>query len=219
MGQVNELKNFSRGQIDVALMKIGQDAGMGTAEGINAWLQGDLIIQKLLSFSKNEHGHYVFTITGLDLTGKKEIARMEKGNFRLSNYARQILTSINADSYDAKHRLEDGREYNIVLVPGCEVEKNRMTANIQKYARSFGYEVPFAGVIPRIREAVSDKQMEQMNIWYIACLHMPIKDADGDPHVLDADRNDDGRWLYTYWDYPDHQWDDYGAFAFLVLAS
>ncbi len=86
-----------------------------------------------------------------------------------------------------------------------------MTANIQKYARSFGYEVPFAGVIPRIREAVSDKQMEQMNIWYIACLHMPIKDADGDPHVLGAYRDDDGRWLYTDWDYPDHQWNGNGA--------
>jgi len=187
MGQVNELKNFSRGQIDAT--------------------------------SKNEHGHYVFTITGLDLTGKKEIARMEKGNFRLSDYARQTLTSINADSYNANHRLEDGKEYNIVLVPGREVKKNRMTANIQKYARSFGYEVPFAGVIPRIREAVSDKQMEQMNIWYIACLHMPIKDTDGDPLVLGVYRHGDGRWLYTYWGNPDYQWYGYGAFAFLVLAS
>jgi hypothetical protein len=205
MGQVNELKNFSRGQIDAALMKIGQDA--------------DLYNKLVDRISKNEHGHYVFTITGLDLTGKKEIARMEKGNFRLSDYARQTLTSINADSYNANHRLEDGKEYNIVLVPGREVKKNRMTANIQKYARSFGYEVPFAGVIPRIREAVSDKQMEQMNIWYIACLHMPIKDTDGDPSVLGVRRHGVGRCLYAFWDDPDSQWRGHGAFAFLVLAS
>jgi len=216
MGQVNELKNFSRGQLDAALMKIGQDAGMGTAEGINAWLRGDLIIQKPFPFSINEHGHYVFTITGRDFTGEQEIARMEKGNFRLSNRVRQILTSINADSYDVNHRLEDGREYNIVLVPGHEVEENRMTANIQKYARSFGYGRPFAGVMPRIREAVSDKQMEQMNISYIACLHMPIEDAGGDPRVLGAPHFGGGLWSNMYWDSPDSRWNSDGAFAFLV---
>jgi hypothetical protein len=40
--------------------------------------------------------------------------------------------------------------------------------------------------------------------------------SDGDPNVLNANRNDDGRWLNTNWDKPDNKWNDNGAFAFLV---
>jgi len=40
--------------------------------------------------------------------------------------------------------------------------------------------------------------------------------SDGDPNVLNTNRNDDGRWLNTNWDHPDNQWNDNGAFAFLV---
>lgn len=46
MGQVKELKDFTRGQLDAALMKIGQDVGMGTAEGIQAFLRNELVVQQ-----------------------------------------------------------------------------------------------------------------------------------------------------------------------------
>jgi hypothetical protein len=220
MGRINELKDFSRGQLDAALMKIGQDAGMGTAEGIEAWLRGDLAIKpKPLPFFKNEHGHYVFTITGLNLTGKQEVTRMKEGGFLLRDPACQILMSTNSDSYDANHRLEDGKEYHLVLILNREIEKNRTTTNIQKYARSFGYEVPLAGIMPRLRETVLDKQMEQMDIYYIAGLHKPIQDTNGDPYVLSAGRGDDSRWLSTGQGSPDSQFNCIGASAFLVPAS
>jgi len=45
MGQVNDLKDFTRGQLDAALMKIGQDVGMGTKEGIEAFLRGELAVK------------------------------------------------------------------------------------------------------------------------------------------------------------------------------
>ena len=43
--------------------------------------------------------------------------------------------------------------------------------------------------------------------------------SDGDPNVLNANRNDDGRYVNAYNDNPSNQWDDDGAFAFPVLAS
>ena len=219
MGKVNELKDFSRGQIDAALMKLGQDAGMGTAEGIRAWLAGDLVIQpKPLPFLKNEHGHYVLAITGLSLTGKQEIVRMRKKSFRVSDYAKQVLTSTDDDSYDANHRLEDGKGYVVVLVPGREITENRITANIQKYARGLGYEVPLAGVMPRVRETVSDKQIKQMGVRLITCLHAPIKGTDGVPRILDASCSDGGHWLNAGWDYFDSRWNHRVAFAFLTSA-
>ncbi len=43
--------------------------------------------------------------------------------------------------------------------------------------------------------------------------------SDGDPNVLNANRNDEGRWLNANWDKPDNQWNDNGALAFLVPAT
>lgn len=40
--------------------------------------------------------------------------------------------------------------------------------------------------------------------------------SDGNPNVLNSNRNDDGQWLNANWDHPDNQWNDNGAFAFLV---
>ena len=44
-------------------------------------------------------------------------------------------------------------------------------------------------------------------------------DLDGNPNVLDANRNNEGRWVNANWDNSDSQWNDDGAFAFPVLAS
>ena len=43
--------------------------------------------------------------------------------------------------------------------------------------------------------------------------------SDGDPNVLNANRNDDGRRLNANWDKPGNQWNGNGLFAFPVLAT
>ncbi len=40
--------------------------------------------------------------------------------------------------------------------------------------------------------------------------------SDGDPNVLNSNRNDDGQWLNANFDNPDNQWNVSGAFALLV---
>jgi len=162
--------------------------------------------------TKNQNGHPVLTLTGLDLTGAEEVARLKSAGFHISDYARGILT--NGD-YDKNHRLE-AKQYQIVLVPGAEIPRNRTTANVKAYAKKFGYLVPKAGIVPRIRETISDKQMEEMGTWYVVALHVPIKDSGGDPCVLISSRSDDGLWVGAAWDDPEYSWVDDGAFAFLV---
>ena len=44
-------------------------------------------------------------------------------------------------------------------------------------------------------------------------------DSNGNPNVLNANRNDDGQWVNSYWDNPDNQWDDDGALVFLLPES
>ena len=40
--------------------------------------------------------------------------------------------------------------------------------------------------------------------------------SDGNPNLLGANRNDDGRWLGAYWDNPDNRWNRENGFAFAV---
>jgi hypothetical protein len=175
----------------------------------------------MADFERNANGHVVITITGLDLTGAQEVARLKGAEYRVSDDAKSCFESTATDSYDANHRLVAGQTYKVALVPGKEIEHgfDRTTANLCKLGEKYGYGKPLAGLIPRIRETVSDKQMGEMGIWNIASLHEPIKDSDGLPLVLIANRLDGGRWVFAFSDDPGGQWPGDGAFAFPVLAS
>ncbi len=182
--------------------------------------------KKQLPFPKNRHGHYVLTITGLDLTGEQEIARV---NGDLDDYERRLLMNTGASSYDNNHRLEDGKEYNIVLVLNNEITTSIQrpvhssnfpvkTEDVQKYARGFGYKVPLAGVMPRISEMVSDEQMKKMEIFYFVCFHDPIEDCLGNMNNLMM-RLFFKRLLSYRNINPNDPWDDYGAFVFFDPAN
>jgi len=194
---------------------------LGGLEGARAFLRGE---QKLApsQFERNEHGHIVFTFDSFDfLTGEQEVERLIAAGFRVSDWAKSCLTSKMSDGYDKNHRLIAG-QYQIALMPTREIERDsdRTTDALRKRGiEKYGYEEPLAGIMPRIRESVSDKQMEEMGFSYIAGPHDPIKDSGGDPRVLGADRDGGGRWLYANWDRPGCRWDDGGAFAFFVPAS
>ncbi len=193
-------------------------SGHRNLDELDLFLQG----RNPFVFERNEHGHIVLTLTGLDLTGAQEIERLEGEGFRFGKYAKQCLTSTNADSYDAKHRLIAGQVYKIAFMPTKEIKRDsdRTTANLRKRGiEQYSYNKPLAGIVPRYREKISDEQMEEMGFYYIAAPHDPIKDSDGVPGVLSASRSDDGSWVDAIWGRPDYQWSDDGAFAFLVPAK
>ncbi len=43
-----------------------------------------------------------------------------------------------------------------------------------------------------------------------------LAQSDGDPNLLNANRNDDGSWLNANWDNPDNRWNGGGGFAFAL---
>jgi len=183
-------------------------------------LKAGLTPKTAVTFERNEHGHIVFTIIGLDLTGAQEIERL-RAAYRIGDFAKQLLVSAKPDGYDAKHRLIAGQTYKIVLLPGKYIvsDSDRTTKNLCAAAEKLGYGRPLAGIVPRIRETVSDKQMEEMGFWYIAGLHEPITGAGGSSDVLDASRGGGGRWLGSYWGSPGARWSGDGAFAFVLPAN
>ena len=42
------------------------------------------------------------------------------------------------------------------------------------------------------------------------------RNSDGDPNLLNANRNDDGLWLNTTYDRPDNEWNRDNGFAFVA---
>lgn len=169
----------------------------------------------------NQHGHLIITVTGLDIPGAQEVERQRAGGYRVDDYARSCFLSTIADSYDKNHRLV-AAQYTIALMPTKEIEDwhERTTANLcRRGIERYGYTKPLAGIVPRIRETITDEMMEQMGFWFIAAPHDPIKDSGGDPRVLDANRGGGGRSLGACWDCPGNWWYDDGAFAFLASAS
>ena len=173
-----------------------------------------------LPFERNQHGHYIVTFTGLGLTGAQEIARQESLGNNLGKYFKQCLMSTANDSYDRNHRLEQGKLYTVALMPTVEIERDedRTTGNLRNRGLSlYGYGKPLAGIVPRIREEVSDEQMEKMDgAWYIAAPHNLVKDSDGGSVALNANRNVGGRWLGTHYAFLGSRWFGGGLFAFAV---
>ena len=88
---IRELKGFTRGQIDATLMKIGQDAGMGTAEGIEAFLRGDLVASRPTCRFREKDGVIYLTVTSDGTTGEDWIKILGENN--LSKYAKEVLRS------------------------------------------------------------------------------------------------------------------------------
>lgn len=161
-------------------------------------------------FGKNRYGHLVVPVVGLDLTGIEEIKRLEAAGYHISHKAKESFAGAKPDGYDAKHRLVAGKEYRIVLLQDRFVRVLQQTSNrvCSKAKRKFNYGKPLAGIMPRVREAVSDEEMEEWGIWYIVALHETIHDDENNPSLFGAHRELGGPWLDTCYDYPDVVWTD-----------
>lgn len=169
------------------------------------------------SFERNQHGHIILTVTGLDLTGAEEIARLEAAGCHVSDWVKSCLVSTEKDSYDKNHRLLV-QSYRIALVLCKEIGKdsNRTTGNFRTHGiEHYGYCKPIAGIVPGILESVSDEKMAEMGIEYIIAPHDPINDSQGGPVLFSSVTYFGGRVLFGNWGMPHLHWYGPGAFAFL----
>jgi hypothetical protein len=211
MGQINELKDFTRGQLDAALMKIGQDVGMGTADGIRAFLAGKLVVSEPARRWREQDGVIYFTLPPTDnTTGEEWIKRLESKGFRIGDYAKSILRSQD-------FKPTNGVIYEIAVLKGMLFEDNdRITKKIRTEADKRKLTKPNVEAACLIRENFSDEEIEAMGPRWIIVMHEPIKDSDGDPHLLDVNRRGGGRWLNAYFDGPGDRWGRGDGFAFVV---
>jgi hypothetical protein len=213
MGQVNELKDFSRGQLDSALMKIGHDVGLGTAEGIQSFLRGELIVSEPERKWREKNGVIYFSVTSDGTTGSDDGTTGSEWIKRfadIGDYAKSVLRSPD-------FKPTNGVTTEIAVLKGMLFENDdRTTKNIRAEAKKRGFTKPNAEVACLIREKFTDEELEAMGLWWIIVMHEPIKDSDGDPSLLGASRDGDGSWLLARWGDPGRWWHRDDGFAFAV---
>lgn len=184
----------------VEITEAGEGAVIATAGTPTKW-------------SVDTDGNIHFTLTSNGRTGEEWIAYFENekrdGNkkYRVSDWGKSVLRNTSNPT--------NGVTYHIVVRPGAKIgASDRITKKIRKAAEDKGWKKPHWEVGPLIRDAFTDKELEEMGVWYIVAMHEPIKDADGDPFVLYSRRDGGGRWLDADCEKPDDGWDGRGGFAF-----
>lgn len=158
----------------------------------------------------DDEGNIHFTVTSNGMTREQWETHLERRNWRISDYGRQVLRR-------ASEAPTNGVTYNIVVHPSKKISgSDRITKKIRAAADKKGWLKPHWEVACLIRDTFTDEQIEQMGLWYIVTMHEPIKDSDVGPDLLLSRRDGDGRWLGGVNSRPDGSWSDDGGFAFAV---
>jgi hypothetical protein len=192
------------GQIEAIVNKLG---GM---DGAQRFLRGDLMVAEPVRCWREEDGAIYFEVTSNGMTGKQWIEWFEQNGIRLTKWAKDVLLSPD-------FKPTAGVTYKVAVLKGALfTDSNRITSNIRKEAERRKLEEFPAEVACLIRKAFSDEELAAMGLWWIVVFHKPIKDSDGDPNLLAANRDNDGHWLNANYDRPDDNWNSDNGFAFAV---
>ncbi|MGB3922051.1 MAG: hypothetical protein WBL19_02090 [Minisyncoccia bacterium] len=158
---------------------------------------------------RDEGGILYFSVTSNGTTGEEWVERLQKKGFRLGDYAKRALLSPG-------FKPTFGITIEVAVLHGLIFEDdNRLTQKIRTFAAERKLEAPSAEIACLIREKFTDKEIKEMGLWYIVAMHEPFG-FDGDMFLLDANRDDGGRWLGTSYGWSDDSWEWDSGFAFVV---
>ena len=159
---------------------------------------------------REEDGVIYFSVTSDGTEGVDWIKRLEGNGFRVGDYAKQVLRS-------PSFTPTNGVTTEVAVLKGMLFEGNdRITKKIRAEGALRKLSKPNAELACLIRLKFTDKEIEQMGLWYIVAMHEPINDSAGVPSLLFAGRDGDGRWLSAYCERPLGRWGRDGGFAFAV---
>jgi hypothetical protein len=159
---------------------------------------------------REEDGVIYFSVTSDGTTGEEWVTRLESKGFRVGGYAKSVLRSPD-------FKPTEGITTEVAVLKGMLFEDNdRITKKIRAEADKRKLAKPNAEVACLIREKFGDLEIEAVGLLWIVAMHAPLKDSDGYPHLLRADRCDTGRWLDAGCGRPDRRWERAFGFAFAV---
>jgi hypothetical protein len=196
--------DLTAGQLNAIVKKLGGH------DGAIKFLQDKLTVSEPTRNWREQDGVIYLSVTSDGTTGPQWIERLKGKGFRLSDYAKSVLHS--PDFKPTSGVTTEIAILKSMLFKDCD----RVTSNIRDLAVQRKLTTPNAEVACLIRENFSDEDIEAMGLIWIVTMHEPIKDSGGGPRLLDAYRNDGGRWLDAYYDRHDRGWDRESGFAFVV---
>jgi hypothetical protein len=182
---------------------------------MQGWIENPKGLQKVLRealcppaeekkwFEKD--GMIYFTVTSNGKSGKEWIEHFEFRRIKMNDRTRRILLKIKAS--------KKSTTFQIVVIKG---KLNRITLNIRTEADKRKFEKPNAEVACLIRDMFTDGEINMMGLMWIATMHEPIKDSDGDPIILGTGCYDSDSWLLANLDEPGSEWHREGGFAFVA---
>lgn len=184
MGQVNELKDFTRCQLDAALMKIGQDVGLGTADGIRAFLAGELVVSRRShppQSLRKENGIISFSVGPTDgTTGQEWIPRLKSANILIDVGAEVVLHS-------PRFWTTSGVVSDMVVIDGGIFGSRLLSSqDVYDYAKKFRTPDGRKLVMSKaeqaclIRELLTDQEIEAMGLRTLIVMHTPIENTRGE---------------------------------------
>jgi hypothetical protein len=186
---------------------------LGGVEGARRFLRDELTLSEVVRSYREEDGIIRFKVTSDGTSGASWIERLEQGGYNVGDYAKQVLLSPD-------FKPTSGVTTEIVVMKGSLFSNNeRITRNIRAEATKRKYVAPNPEVACLIRVMFTDKEIEDMGLWGIIAMHEPIKGSGGDPRLLCARRDGEGRWLHACRGRPADGWGGGRGFAFAVLAS
>jgi hypothetical protein len=179
-------------------------------EAVRLVNSGEWIVTKQTSSWREQDGVIHFSVTSEGTTGEAWITKLESKGFSVGDYAKQVLRSPD-------FKPTSGVTTEVAVLKGTLFKnEDRITKNIRAEADTRKLSKPNAEMACLIREKFTDKEIEDMGLWYIVAMHEPINDSDGVPILLSARRLVDGRWLLACLDRPDYRWFRDNGFAFAV---
>ena len=192
-GQLNAIVKKLGGH-DMALRFLSDE--LSASEPTRSWREGDGVIY--------------FSVTSDGTTGENWIKRLEGNDFRVGDYAKQVLRSPD-------FKPTNGVTTEVAVLKDMLLEDNDwITKKICAEADKRKLSKPNAELACLIRLKFTDKEIKAMGLWYIVAMHEPINDFDGDPDLLGVGRRGGGQWLDASYDGPGRRWLRGDGFAFAV---
>ncbi len=183
---------------------------LGGEEGVDRFLRGEIAVSEPARRWREHDGVIYLSVISNGMTGPQWIEHLEKLGFRLSKWAKDVLNSPD-------FKPTNGVIYEIAILKGMLFENSdRITKKIRAEADRRKLTTPNAEIACLIRANFSDSEIEEMGLIWIVAMHEPIKDSDGNPLLLNANRSDGGRRLGTCYGRPDNGWVRGDGFAFVL---
>lgn len=159
---------------------------------------------------RDEGGIIHCSVLSRGTTGEKWIEHFEhRGGFVCSETKKILLSPRFIPTLGVKTDLAI---FKSTLLPSNE----RYTISAHEIGLAKGLAIPEIEVTILLREKFSNKELEEMGLWWIAVMHAPVRSFEDSLISLCVDRYGDKEWICAHGAKDYDSWNSDGGFAYKI---